>query len=211
MAMYSATPPALADLTESSLDADPLHLFQIWFEAAQAAPIHLPEAMAVASVGPDGRPSLRMVLLRGVDARGFVFFTNYDSRKGHELTANPQAALLWHWAILERQVRVEGRVEKVSAAESDVYFQSRPRASRLAAWASPQSQVIAGREMLEQRMAQWHIEFGDGIVPCPPHWGGFRVVPDAYEFWQSRPDRLHDRFRYQRRPDGGWRIDRLAP
>lgn len=211
MAMYSATPPALADLTEATLDADPLRLFQLWLDAARTAAISLPEAMAVASARPDGRPSVRMVLLRGLDERGFVFFTNYESRKGHELIASPQAALLWHWAVLERQVRVEGRVEKISTTESDVYFHSRPRGSCLAAWASPQSQVIPGRQVLEERMAHWHIEFGDGTVPRPPQWGGFRVVPDTYEFWQGRPNRLHDRFRYQRRPDGAWQIDRLAP
>jgi len=201
----------LPDLSEATIERDPFRQFQGWLEAALAAPLYLPEAMTLATATPDGRPSARVVLLRGFDERGFVFYTNYDSRKGDELSANPRAALVLYWPPLERQVRIEGTVEKVSPEESDAYFQSRPRGSRLAAWASPQSRVIPDRELLERRMAELSTRFSDQPVPRPPEWGGYRVVPVSIEFWQGRPNRLHNRFRYQRLAAGGWRLERLAP
>ncbi len=198
----------LPDLNESNIDPDPLRLFSRWFEVAQTSGLALPEAMALATVGLDGRPTARMVLLRGLDQRGFVFFTNYHSRKGQELAVRPEATLLFHWAALERQVRIEGRVEQINAEESDEYFQSRPRGSRLAAWASPQSEVIPDREFLKERMAEFETRFGDGPVPRPPIWGGYRVAPDRMEFWQGCPNRLHNRFRYTRL-DGIERYERI--
>lgn len=198
-------------LTEATVPPDPVALFRTWFELAQAAQLPLPEAMTLATATADGRPSARMVLLRGLDEKGFVFFTNYDSRKGAELAANLWAALVFHWPLLEKQVRIEGAVEKVSPEDSDRYFQTRPWGSRLSAWASPQSQVIPGRDFLEARMQELEAEHVYQPVRRPPYWGGYRVVPDMIEFWQGRPDRLHDRFRYQRLPDRGWRIERLAP
>ncbi len=169
----------------------------------------VPEAAALATATPDGRPSVRMVLLKGADERGFAFFTNYESRKGRELVDNPRAALLFHWPPLGRQVRVEGRVERVDAAESETYFRTRPLGSRFAAWASPQSRPLADRAELERLYAKAVERFGDD-VPLPPNWGGLRLVPDEYEFWQHGDDRLHDRVRYERR-DGDWRRERLAP
>ena len=167
--------------------------------------------MTLATATPDGRPSARMVLLRGADERGFSFFTNYESRKARELEANPFAALVFFWHELERQVRIEGRVERVSAQQSDAYFHSRPKGARIGAWASPQSQVIAGREILDSRYLEFERRHPDETVPRPANWGGYRLVPDSIEFWQGRPNRLHDRLRYTLRPAGSWLIERLAP
>lgn len=184
--------------------------FDAWFTHAAANGVEAPEAMALATADADGRPSLRMVLLRGHAADGFRFFTGYDSHKGRELAANPQAALLWHWQQLGRQIRIEGSVHVLSAQESDAYFNSRPAESRLGAWASDQSTVIQSREALDEAMAAASSRFGQGELPRPTRWGGFRVQPRAFEFWQHGAHRLHDRFRYT--PEGGgWRIERLAP
>ncbi len=199
-------------LSEASVDPDPIVQFRRWFDEAEAAGLPEPNAMTLATATADGRPSARVVLLKGVDARGFAFYTNYASRKGRELAANPRAALVFHWAELERQVRVEGRVERLSEQESAAYFRSRPLGARLGAWVSPQSEVIAGREVLETRLAELAARFADGDVPLPPWWGGFRLVPELVELWQGRPDRLHDRLRYRRGGSGGgWRLERLAP
>jgi pyridoxamine 5'-phosphate oxidase len=198
-------------LHESEVDADPFRQFQRWFDEARvAAPIE-PNAMALATVGDDGRPSLRMVLLKEMDERGFVFYTNYESRKGHELADTPWAALTFFWPEMERQIRIEGRVEPVSAEESDAYFHSRPVGSQLSASASHQSQVISGREALEERVAELSAQYQGREIPRPGNWGGFRVIPDAIEFWQGRPNRLHDRLRYRLLADGRWQIERLAP
>lgn len=197
-------------LDEAQLPDDPLTLFQQWFREALQAEVADPNAMVLATADISGRPSARVMLLKDCDTQGFVFFTNYESRKGHELTENPWAALVFWWAALERQVRVEGRVEKVSAEESDAYFQTRPRESQLGAWASPQSQVIPDRATLEHRVAELMARFNGQEVPRPPYWGGFRLIPEVIEFWQGRPGRLHDRIRYRRTPQG-WVKDRLAP
>ena len=202
-------------MSESELHADPFVQFHQWFDLCAAEGLHEPEAMIVSSVDDGGRPSSRHVLLRGVD-HGFVFFTNYESQKGVELTANPRAAICFPWNLIARQVRVAGRVEKVSAAESDAYFATRPRGSQIGAWASCQSEVIADRSVLEGWYAEVEARFDGVEVPRPPHWGGFRVIPEEVEFWQGRESRLHDRFRYRRSADpaaatDGWMVERLSP
>ena len=202
----------LAGLTEANVAADPVEQFTRWFEEALAAKLPEPNAMTLATASSDGMPSARIVLLKGVDARGFAFFTNYASRKGRELEANPRACLCFFWQAMERQVRVEGMVERVSRAESEAYFHSRPLGSQIGAWVSRQSSPIASREVLEQRATALAGRFAGGPVPLPDFWGGYRVVPHAVEFWQGRPSRLHDRLLYSRPPDGGaWKIERLAP
>ncbi len=198
-------------LDRADLPADPLDLFGAWFSDAQAAAVTEPNAMTLATVSEDGQPSARIVLLKGADARGFAFYTNHDSRKGRELDGQPRAALVFWWPPLERQVRVEGRVERVEDAEADAYYASRPRGSRLGAWASPQSDEIPDRDVLDARLGEATARFGDGEIQRPPFWGGYRVVPDAVEFWQGRPSRLHDRFQYRRGADGAWQPVRLAP
>lgn len=192
--------------------SNPFTLFETWQREADAAEPNDPTAVAVATSTKDGAPSLRMVLMRGVDARGFVFYTNSESRKGSELAANPQAALLFHWKSLRRQVRIEGPVEIVSDAEADEYFLTRPRGSQIGAWASDQSRPLASRALLEQRVADAERRFGDGPVGRPPHWLGYRVVPHWFEFWEDRPFRLHDRLVYEPAGDGvSWRSSRLYP
>ncbi len=200
----------LAALDEHDVDPDPIAQFTRWFQDAQDARCLEPNAMTLATCTPDAYPSARIVLLKGVDARGFVFFTDYRSRKGHELADNPHAALCFFWRELERQVRVTGAVQRVTREESAEYFASRPAGSRLGAWISHQSQVIPSRGTLEQGVADATARFTDGAVPLPDHWGGFRVFPEDIEFWQGRESRLHDRIRY-RREAGQWRRERLSP
>jgi pyridoxamine 5'-phosphate oxidase len=197
-------------LEEGDLDPEPLTQFRAWFDEAAAAGVELPEAMALATAGSDGAPSVRMVLLKDADERGFAFVSAYGSRKGRELRQNESGALLFYWHPLGRQVRVEGAVRPTAADESDEYFRNRPRASRLSSAASPQSEVIESRAALEALVAEVAARHADGDVPRPDGWGGFRLEPETYEFWQHRADRLHDRFRY-RRADSGWLIERLAP
>ncbi|UXU87212.1 pyridoxamine 5'-phosphate oxidase [Burkholderia sp. S-53] len=201
-----------ASLDEADAAHDPFVQFDRWFKEALAAQLPEPNTMTLATVGADGRPSARIVLIKGVDERGFVFFTNYESRKGRDLAAHPQAALLFYWIELERQVRIEGRIEKTSAEESDRYFASRPLGSRIGAWASEQSAVIDSRATLEAREKAVGERYGDN-PPRPPHWGGYRLVPDSIEFWQGRPSRLHDRLLYTRDADTSpdWTISRLSP
>jgi len=198
------------ELDEALAASAPLLQFQQWLDHALASEVPEPNAMTVATVGPDGRPSTRIVLIKGCDERGLVWFTNYDSRKGRELDQQPYAALQFHWVELERVVRIEGRVEKVSAAESDAYFHSRPLDSRLGAWASPQSQVISSRAVLVANAAKAAVQHG--LKPeRPPHWGGYRLQPERWEFWQGRKSRLHDRLSYRLQADGSWLKERLAP
>ena len=200
-----------AGLSLGDLAADPVVQFRAWFAQALAADPTDANAMTLASADREGRPSARIVLLKGVDERGFVFFTNYESRKGRDLAENPQAALVFFWPLLDRQVRVEGRVERTSREESAAYFKSRPLRARVGAWVSRQSRVLPGREELEREVAQAEERFADGEVPLPDFWGGFRLVPAVVELWQGRPSRLHDRFRYERAAAGGWRVERLSP
>jgi pyridoxamine 5'-phosphate oxidase len=197
-------------LAEADVDPDPVVQFGRWFEQAEEAGLLEPTAMTLATATPDGRPSARMVLLRGFDERGFCFYTNYESRKGVELAANPRAALVFWWGELERQVRIEGPVAPTSRAESEAYFHSRPPGSQLSAAASPQSRVIQDRAVLERRVADLAAGSADGQVPLPDFWGGYRLTHEVVEFWQGRPNRLHDRLRYRRAGDA-WKIERLAP
>jgi len=198
-------------LDESSVDADPLAQFQVWLAEALKAPEVEPNACALATVSQDGKPSLRMVLLKSLDDRGFSFFSNYHSRKGRELAQNAAAAILFYWGSLERQVRIEGTVERLSAAESDAYFASRPRNAQLGAIVSPQSEVAASRQAIEERYAQLAASVGDSALLRPTHWGGYRIIPESMEFWQGRESRLHDRIRYERDAGLGWKIGRLWP
>jgi pyridoxamine 5'-phosphate oxidase len=198
-------------LSEHEVDRNPLRQFEAWFEQASEAGAPQPEAAAVATASPDGAPSVRFVLVKGFDDRGFVFFSNYESRKGRELRENPRAALLFHWEALGRQVRIEGSVERIAVEESLAYARSRPRGSQLSALASPQSQVIQSREWLERRVEELAERYQNEELPLPESWGGLRVTPASYEFWQHRQDRLHDRLRYTRTAQAGWRIERLAP
>ena len=200
----------LAGLSEEDLAADPIEQFRLWLEQAMTVDPKEFTAMTLATADREGRPSARVVLLKGVDERGFVFYTHYDSDKGRELRENPRAALVFYWPLQDRQVRVEGAVEKTSRAESEAYFASRPLGSRVGAWASPQSRRISGREELERKVREAGERFGEE-VPLPPDWGGFRVHPEAIEFWQGRPSRLHDRLCYSRDSEGHWRLERLAP
>jgi pyridoxamine 5'-phosphate oxidase len=205
--------PARA-LRAQDLDADPFVQFERWYADAREHDQLQPDAMVVATSTPDGRPSARMVLLRGVDERGFCFYTNFASRKGDELARNPHAAIALHWPEVLRQVRATGRVERVADTESDAYWYARPRSSRISAWASAQSEPVATREELEARVSETEARFADGDVPRPEGWGGFRVVPDEIEFWQHRDDRLHDRFVYTRSDNSsgsGWQVVRLQP
>jgi pyridoxamine 5'-phosphate oxidase len=198
-------------LREEDIDPNPLDQFGIWFRDAEAAGIRIPEAAALATASVDGAPTVRMVLVKSFDERGFVFYSNYASRKGQELDANPRAALLFYWDPLGRQVRIEGSVQRASASESTAYARSRPRTSQLSALASPQSQTIDSRAALEQRVAELAARYGTGDLPLPAHWGGFRLAAENVEFWQQRNDRLHDRLRYRRADDARWVVDRLAP
>jgi len=202
---YTAT-----SIDEKTVDADPSNLFQRWLDEAIAAGIHLPEAMTLATATSDGKPSARLVLLKQIDERGFVFFTNYNSPKARDLDSNPQAALVFYWPQFERQVRVEGTIERTSAAESDAYFKTRPRESQIGALASPQSEVIASRKFLEQQAVELTKRYEDREVDRPAHWGGYRLRPERIEFWKGRPSRLHDRILYERQGDT-WSIKRLAP
>jgi pyridoxamine 5'-phosphate oxidase len=201
----------LQALSEAAIDPDPIHQFRMWFDQAVQAQLLEPNAMTLATARANGTPSARMVLLKEVDQQGFVFFTNYDSRKGQELADNPKAALVFWWAELERQVRIEGSVSKISVEETQAYFWSRPVGSQLGAWVSQQSQPIPNRQVLEDKLRELTEQYQDQKIPCPEHWGGYRVAPEAIEFWQGRPNRLHDRILYQRLGTGGWKIIRLSP
>jgi pyridoxamine 5'-phosphate oxidase len=198
-------------LSEHDVDRDPFQQFGKWWTEALESGIDEANAMTLATATPDGVPTARIVLLKGYDKNGFVFFTNYESRKGRELLENPHACLLFFWSALERQVRIEGLCEKISEQESDAYFHSRPEGSRIGAWVSPQSQVIDGRNVLDERLKEISDRYAGGAVPRPPHWGGYVVVPRLVEFWQGRPSRLHDRIRYTLSHAGEWKIERLAP
>ncbi len=203
--------PRARPLLEEDVDADPLRQFESWFVEAGGAGIRAPEAMALATATPEGAPSARMVLLKGFDERGFVFYSGYESRKGRELAGNPRAALLFHWDELGRQVRIEGAVARVAAGESDEYFATRPRGSRLGALASRQSEPIESRAALEASFAELAARYEGSEIERPADWGGYRLEPEAYEFWQHRADRLHDRLRYRRSAVGAWQLERLAP
>ena len=200
-----------ASLSKTDVAKEPIAQLRVWLDEARAVGESLPTVMALATVSEDGRPSVRIMLLKGIDERGLAFYTNLESRKGRELTANRSAALTFWWPALERQVRVEGRVERIAEAEAEAYFSSRSPDSKLGAWASPQSRPLKSREELEARLEAIRLEFGDDDIPLPPHWGGFRVVPDRFEFWQGRASRLHDRIEYALDDRGDWMITRLAP
>ena len=200
-----------AGLDESDAALDPIEQFRGWFDDALAADLHEPNAMTLATATPEGRPSARIVLIKGFDERGFIFYTNYGGRKAGELEANPHCALVFYWGELERQVRIEGRISRVSEEESDAYFASRPRGSQLGAWVSEQSRSIENRGALELRLRELEREYEGREVPRPPFWGGYRVEPEVVEFWQGRENRLHDRLQYRRTDDGGWRRERLQP
>jgi pyridoxamine 5'-phosphate oxidase len=202
----------LGALTRDNVDANPIRQFHTWYDEVRASGVSEQDAtsMILATATKDGRPSARVVLLKSFDDRGFVFYTNYQSRKGQELAENPRASLLFYWSQLWRQVRIEGDLEKVSALDSEEYFQSRPLGSKLGAWASNQSEVVANRETLEAHFTELQKRFGEE-VPRPDHWGGYRVRPESIEFWQGRDNRLHDRLRYRLKEDGSWLIERLAP
>lgn len=202
---------AKASLNVHDVAADPIEQFKSWFEDAREAELGEPNAMVVATVDGEGRPSARVLLLKGVDERGFTFFTNYESRKGGELDDNPHVAMVFHWMGLERQVRIEGSAARLEHDESAAYFAQRPRGSQLGAWASPQSRMIGSRDVLEERLSEIEQRFGDRTIPCPGHWGGYLVRPDRVEFWQGRPNRLHDRIVYERTADDSWTTSRLAP
>ena len=198
-------------LDELGLDRDPIAQFLLWFDEAISAGLKLPEAMTLATASRYGQPSARVVLLKHVDDDGFVFFTNYNSAKARDLEENSRAALVFYWSQFDRQVRVEGTVERTSSDESAAYFKTRPRESQIGAWASPQSEVIAAREVLEARVQELEEMYGDREIDCPEHWGGYRVKPQKIEFWKSRPGRLHDRIVYEKDPEGYWKTSRLAP
>ena len=201
----------LENLNEEEVDKNPFIQFKVWFNQSVAAQLPEPNAMTLATCTPDGKPSARMVLLKDIDERGFVLFTNYKSQKGQEISVNPHAALVFWWAELERQVRIVGTVEKISSAQSDSYFEVRPPFSRLGAWASNQSAVISSRDVLEAQLIEFQRQYENQEVPRPPHWGGFRVIPQEIEFWQGRSSRLHDRLRYTLVDNGNWKIERLSP
>lgn len=200
-----------AGLDETEADPNPFNQFQTWFDQALSADLPEPNAMTLATATASGKPSARIVLLKGFDEEGFLFYTNYNSEKGQQLAANPWGALVFWWAELERQVRIEGRVEKVSTEESEAYFASRPFDSQLGAWASQQSEVISSRAVLEEKLAELEKKYEKQVVPKPPHWGGYCLSPTEFEFWQGRPSRLHDRLRYRQGSDGAWLRERLAP
>lgn len=200
----------LNGLSEGDVTSDPIQQFQRWFDDAVEGGVYEPNGMTLATTDASGQPTARIVLLKMIDQRGLAFFTNFESRKGQHLEANPKAALTFWWGPLERQVRFEGRISKVSDEESDSYYQSRPAGSRLGAWASPQSQVVENREFLEKAERDYASKFTDGDIPRPPHWGGYRLAPYRVEFWQGRSNRLHDRLCY-RQEDGAWQLERLAP
>ncbi len=199
------------ELTETSVSASPFEQFSRWFDEAMAAELPEPTAMTLATVSESGQPSARVVLLKGITDRGFIFYSNYASHKGQDLDATPLAALLFFWPELERQIRIEGWVEQLTPEESHAYFSTRPLASQIGAWASEQSSVVPSKAFLEQRYAEMQQRFADGTVPLPPTWGGYRVIPATFEFWQGRPSRMHDRIRYRRNEEDRWEVERLSP
>ncbi len=209
-AFFTAGKAVMAGLSEEAAGNEPLPLFRRWFNEAEKAGIFLPESMALATATPDGKPSVRFVLLKGYGDGGFVFFTNYGSRKASELEANPEATLIFHWAILQRQVRLEGAAERISPEDSEAYFHSRPRGSQIGAWASAQSEPLPSRRELEDRVKKYESEFRGKDIPLPPFWGGYRLKPRSIEFWQGRASRLHDRIKFVRE-GGGWKRVRLYP